>query len=137
MKNRYLKAGITAGIIALIFLVIFIKINAQETSQQAEQFKILTEMCIDIKYIKNNIMEIKGSNKDLAEEIDCLDTRVTRVEERQDTIKKDVISVTGRNNWFMGFVGSLLLIMLSMQVRGSNAHRKENGEKNNRINKMS
>jgi len=133
MKNQYRKAGIIAGIIALIFLVVFIKINAQETTQQAEQFKILTEMGIDIKYIKNNIMEIKEINKDLVKEIDCLDTRVTRVEERQDTIKKDIISVTEKNNWFMGFVGSLLLIMLSMQVKRRNAYREEdtNGKGDN------
>jgi len=131
MKNRYLKIAIIAGFIALLLIVLSIRVNAQTTKEQVEQLKLLTEICVDIKYIKTNIDEIKRNNLTATNQIIVLENRVTRVEERQITIKENLVDISIRNNWFLGLVGSILLLMLTMQIRRNNAHKKGNGEENN------
>lgn len=133
MKSQYLKIAIIAGFIALLLMVLFIRVNAQsaEEIRNKEQTKLLTEMCLDIKYIKNNIIEMKDNNKSLAIQVIAMNTRVTKVEERQIVIKKDIMEVSNRSNWYSGFVASILLLLLTMQIRRNNAHRKNNGKENN------
>ena len=124
--NRHLKVIIIVGIIAIILLLLFIKINAQEGE---EQLKILTEMKIDIKYIKSNINEIKEDNKIAKEQMRKLENRVTRTEERQLVIRNDLCEIAEKNNWVTGFIGSVLLLMLGLQLKRSYSHRKETNGK--------
>lgn len=119
------KVAIIAGIIILILFAAIGKINAQTNP---EQFKILTEMSVDIKYIKKNISEIREDNRGLKEDTVILGSRVTRVEERQINIKENIFQVTERNNWITGIIGSVLIIMLGLQLKRSYSHRKENGK---------
>ena len=119
--NRHLKIIMIAGIIAIILLLLFIKVNAQEGE---EQLKILTEMKVDIKYIKSNINEIKEDNKIAKEQMSKLENRVTRVEERQLVIRNDLCEIAEKNNWVTGFIGSVLLLMLTLQLKRSYSHRK-------------
>lgn len=131
MKYHHLKAtiitkvAIIAGIIIFILLAVMMKINAETNP---EQFKILTEMSVDIKYIKKNISEIREDNRGLKEDTVILGSRVTRVEERQINIKENIFQVTERNNWITGIIGSVLIIMLGLQLKRSYSHRKENGK---------
>ena len=126
MKQRYLKIIVITGIIAAILIFGLIKVNAQEN---LEQLKILTEMRVDIKYIKSNINEIKNNNKMAGEQVNTLKNRVTKVEERQTNIKKDLYEIAGRSNWVTGFIGSILLLMLGLQLKRSYSHRKNNNGK--------
>ena len=126
MKQRYLKIIVITGIIAAILIFGLIKVNAQEN---LEQLKILTEMRVDIKYIKSNINEIKNNNKMAGEQVNTLKNRVTKVEERQTNIKSDLYEIAGRNNWVTGFIGSILLLMLGLQLKRSYSHRKNNNGK--------
>ena len=126
MKQQYLKIIIITGIIVAILIFGLIKVNAQEN---LEQLKILTEMRVDIKYIKSNINEIKNNNKIAGEQVNTLKNRVTKVEERQTNIKSDLYEIAGRNNWVTGFIGSILLLMLGLQLKRSYSHRKNNNGK--------
>lgn len=125
MRFYPLKAGIIAGIIVILLFVALIKINAQENP---EQLRILTEMSVDIKYIKKNISDIKEDNRELKEDTVILGSRVTRVEERQINIKENIFQIAERNNWITGFIGSVLIIMLGLQLKRSYSHRKNNGK---------
>lgn len=128
MKSQYLKIGIIAGFIALLLMLLFIRINAQP---ETEQLKILIEIGTDIKYIQKDIKEIKEDNKDIKGELSNVGTRVTKVEERQIVIKEDITEVAERNNWVTGFIGSILILMLGLQLKRSYTHRKNDGNKNN------
>ena len=131
MKYHHLKAtvitkvAIIAGIIIWILLAAIAGINAQENQ---EQLKILTEISVDIKYIKKNISDIKEDNRELKENAVILGSRVTRVEERQINIKENIYGITERSNWVTGIIGSILVIMLGLQLKRSYSHRKENGK---------
>ena len=92
--------------------------------------EIITEMSVDIKYIKDNISEIKEDNQKLQSEIIRLGNKVAIVEERQTNIKANLCEITERNNWFIGLVGSLLIITLGMQIKRSSSYRKNNGKEN-------
>lgn len=98
------------------------------TQEDTEQFKILTEISVDIKYIKKNISEIRENNRELKEDTVILGSRVTRVEERQINIKENIYTVTERNNWITGIIGSVLILMLGLQLKRSFSHRKNNGK---------
>lgn len=124
MKSQYLKIAIFTGFIALLLMVLFIRVNAQA---ETEQLKILTEISIDIKYIKDDIQEIKIDNKDVKKELADVGTRVTKVEERQTVIKENINEVSEKNNWVTGLIGSILLLMLGLQLKRSYAHRKNDG----------
>lgn len=126
MKQQYLKIVIITGIIIAMLIFGLIRVNAQEN---LEQLKILTEMRVDIKYIKSNINEIKNDNKTAGEQVNTLKNRVTKVEERQTNIKNDLYEIAGRNNWVTGFIGSILLLMLGLQLKRSYSHRKNNDGK--------
>lgn len=123
--NRYLKKGITIGILIIILSMPLFLGNAQEGQ---DQLKLLTEISVDIKYIKKNISEIREDNQGLKEDTIILGSRVTRVEERQINIKENIFQVTERNNWITGIIGSVLIIMLGLQLKRSYSHRKENGK---------
>ena len=123
--NRLLKVTIITGIIAIILLILLVRINAQEGT---EQLKILTEMSVDIKYIKKNINEINNNNKIMREQIARLDNRITITEERQINIKKEICGVTEKNNWFSGLIGSILILILGLQLKRNYNHRKDDGK---------
>lgn len=125
MKYLPLKVTIIIGIIIIILATILIRVNAQENQ---EQLKILTEISVDIKYIKKNISDIKEDNRELKEDAVVLGSRVTRVEERQINIKENIYGITERSNWVTGIIGSILVIMLGLQLKRSYSHRKDNGK---------
>ena len=127
--NRHLKISIIAGVIAILLFTLLIEVNAQ--GGITEQLEILTEIRIDIKYIKNNINEIKNDNKSIKEHIEILEDRVTRTEERQISIKEEICNVTERNSWFSGLIGSVLILILGLQIKRNMNHRKNNGETDN------
>lgn len=131
MKRQYFKIIIIAVIAALLLIGLFIKVSAQD---ETEHLKILTEISTDIKYIKNDIQEIKMNNKEVKEGLVTVGTRVTKVEERQIVIKEDISEVSGRNNWVTGFIGSILILMLGLQLKRSYSHRKNNGSAVNKNN---
>lgn len=127
--NRYLKAGIITGIMAIILLIFLVRINAQpNTDQYNDLSKILTEISVNIKYIKSDINEIKQDNRGLGEDAIILGSRVTRVEERQVTMKENIYNVTERNNWVTGIIGSVLILMLGLQLKRNFSHRKNDGK---------
>ena len=103
-----------------------IKANAQEDH---EHLKLLTEISMDIKYIKNNIAEIKMDNRTIKDDAVGLGSRVTRVEERQITIKADIFDISERSNWITGIIGSVLILMLGLQLKRSYSHRKNDNGK--------
>ena len=119
--NRYLKRGIIIGILIIILSMIPFFSNAQEDH---DHLKLLTEMSMDIKYIKNNIAEIKKDNQIIKSDAIGLGSRVTRVEERQITIKENIYDISERNNWITGIIGSIMILMLGLQLKRSYAHRK-------------
>ena len=125
MKYHRLRMGLIIGFIIIIFTMASGEANAQEDT---EQFKILTEISVDIKYIKKNISEIRENNRELKEDTVVLGSRVTRVEERQINIKENIYTVTERNNWITGIIGSVLILMLGLQLKRSFSHRKNNGK---------
>lgn len=119
--NRYLKKGITIGILIIILSMTPIFSNAQD---DRDHLKLLTEISMDIKYIKNNIAEIKEDNQMIKSDAIGLGSRVTRVEERQITIKENVYDISERNNWITGIIGSIMILMLGLQLKRSYSHRK-------------
>lgn len=119
--NRYLKKGITIGILIIILGMTQIFSNAQE---DRDHLKLLTEMSVDIKYIKNSISEIKEDNQIIKSDAIGLGSRVTRVEERQITIKENIYDISERNNWITGIIGSIMILMLGLQLKRSYSHRK-------------
>ena len=119
--NRYLKKGIAIGILIIILSMIPFFSNAQE---DRDHLKLLTEMSMDIKYIKNNIAEIKKDNQIIKSDAIGLGSRVTRVEERQITIKENIYDISERNNWITGIIGSIMILMLGLQLKRSYSHRK-------------
>ena len=124
MKYHRLKMGLIMG-----FIIIFTMVSGEAKAQgDTEQFKILTEISVDIKYIKKNISEIRENNRELKEDTVVLGSRVTRVEERQINIKENIYTVTERNNWITGIIGSVLILMLGLQLKRSFSHRKNNGK---------
>jgi hypothetical protein len=125
MKQKYLKPLIITGFIIIILAIILIKVNAQDNS---EQFRILTEISMDIKYIKDDMSEIKQDSKETKGQITNLGMRITMVEGRQTGLKENIGSITERNNLFSGFAASILLLMLGLQIKRNFSHRNNNGK---------
>ena len=126
MRQRYLKPLVIAGFIIFLLAIVMVRATAQENS---EQFKILTEISMDIKYIKDDIGEIKQDSKETKGQITNLGTRITMVEGRQTNLKEDIGGITERNNWFSGLAGSILLLMLGLTIKRSYSYRNNNGKK--------
>ena len=124
MRQRYLKL-----IIGLILILSIFNTGEVKAQENPEQLKILTEMKVDIKYIKYNIIEIKTNNNKNNEKIGILENRMIKTEERQISIKEELCEIAQKNNWVSGFMGSLMLILLGLQLKRNVNHRKgENGK---------
>ena len=124
MRQRYLKL-----IIGLILILSIFNLGEVAAQENPEQLKILTEMKVDIKYIKYNIIEIKTNNNNNNEKIGILENRMIKTEERQISIKEELCEIAQKNNWVSGFMGSLMLILFGLQLKRNVNHRKgENGK---------
>jgi len=124
MRQRYLEI-----IIGLILILSIFNLGEVAAQENPEQLKILTEMKVDIKYIKYNIIEIKTNNNNNNEKIGILENRMIKTEERQISIKEELFGIAQKNNWVTGFMGSLMLLLLGLQLKRNAKHRKdENGK---------
>ncbi len=70
--------------------------------------KLLTELRVDIKYIKSGIEELKKTSKDLGDELLLLDKRVTEVEHQADKLEDSMHRITTLNTWFFGIFGTMV-----------------------------
>ena len=134
MKNLFRKTIIIAFIV--LFMLPGIAIAKEETPEEISRKnnEILTEICIDVKYIKENIGTIKADIKELQSETSSQDKRITLQEERNIYISQSIDRVDKRDGWLLTIIGSFMAAILIMQVKGNWSSRKEdedNGKENN------
>lgn len=134
MKNLFRKTIIIAFIV--LFMLPGIAIAKEETPEEISRKnnEILTEICIDVKYIKENIGTIKADIKELQSETSSQDKRITLQEERNIYMSQSIDRVDKRDGWLLTIIGSFMAAILIMQVKGNWSSRKEdedNGKENN------
>ncbi len=128
--RTYLKWLLIIGFVAVGLLFFLNKGNCQEISHD----KLLTEMSVDIRYIRKSIGEMRDDYKIMTSRIAELDTRVTRVEDKTSVIEKTLYNIAERNNWYLGLFGILVGGMLLFQYKRSYAFRNNNGKNINKTN---
>jgi len=132
MKNLYRKAILIT--IIVIFLLPGIIAGAEEQDVSSKNNEILTEIRVDVKYIKENIQSNREDIKELKRGFSLLDKRITLQEERNIYITDCIDRVDKRDGWLLGIIGTLMTAVLIMQIKRSRSHRKEdeeNGELDN------
>ena len=108
----------------LVFVVIVVAVicwSRVGCGQEASYEQVLTEIRIDIKYIKAGIEELKAGDKLLREEVSNLDKRVTTVEHKTDRLEDVICEVSQTNRWAFGIVAVLIssVILFDFQKRKS------------------
>jgi hypothetical protein len=116
-------------IVVFLFILAFGFIS--QAQEQINSEKLLTEIAVDVKYIKQSIQEIKSTNLKLAENLKELENRVTRVEEKTFVLDEKLCAVGERDLWLLGLVGSFLIVTLGLQYKRSVTFR-HNDESNSR-----
>lgn len=122
---KVLKWLIVIGFVLLVWLFI---INESHCQTLTAQEKILTEISVDIKYIKDSIADIRHDGRELKLNVQELDRRVLKVESKTDSFEGMLCDITERNNWFMGIIGAMLIAVLGLQYKRSNTFRNGNGK---------
>lgn len=87
--------------------------------------KLLTEISIDVKYIKTNIEKINEDFKDVQKQINSLDKRVSEVENKTINLESIICNLETINKWFLGILATLITGLILYQYRVTN-----NGKKN-------
>ncbi len=121
MKN-YLKIIILIGVI-LAGICFFVSVG---NCQITETEKILTEIRVDIKYIKNNIEEMKNDFKDVKQDFVGLEKRVSNVEYKTEKLESIVYNVENINKWFLGILATIIGGLVLFQYKRANNLRKNN-----------
>jgi len=128
--RTYLKIIILIGI---IFAGIYFIIQTG-SCQQSEAEKILTEIRIDVRYIKNNIEEMKNDFKEIKSDFTGLERRVTSVEYRTDNLETIICNIEDTNKWFLGILAMIIGGLVLYQYKIASQFRSENGEYHNKDN---
>jgi len=131
MKNRYRKVIFIVAI-AIYILTGFIQGLAQD-NLSAKNNEILTEIRVDVKYIKENIQYNRNDIKELKTGLVVLDKRVTLQEERNIYMTECINRVDKRDGWLLTIIGTFMAAMLILQIKRFKTHRREdnNGEEDN------
>jgi peptidoglycan hydrolase CwlO-like protein len=117
----FLKWLLIIGFILIVLAYFSGDGQCQENSNE----KILTEISVDVKYIKQNIGELKDNFKDIQEEIKGLEHRVTNVENKTANLESIVCSIESINKWFLGILATIIGGLILYQYRRANNFRKD------------
>lgn len=127
MLRNFLKWILIIGIMLLMWVYFSNDSQCQDLSKQE---KLLTEISIDIKYIKTNIEDMRQESKEIKQEVRDLDKRVGTIENKTNSFENTLCEITERNNFFMGIIGAMLIAVLGLQYKRTNTFRNGNGKSN-------
>ena len=120
MLKNFLRLMLLMVAILLLFSVM--KGYCQSLSTQE---KLLTEISIDVKYIKTNIEELKTDFKSIQSELTNLDKRVTNVENRTSNLETVICNIESINKWFLGILATIIGGLILYQYRRASNYRKD------------
>jgi len=120
MLKNFLRLMLLMVAILLLFSVM--KGYCQSLSTQE---KLLTEISIDVKYIKTNIEELKTDFKSIQSELTNLDKRVTNVENRTSNLETVICNIESINKWFLGILAAIIGGLVLYQYRRASNYRKD------------
>ena len=120
MLKNFLRLMLLMVAILLLFSVM--KGYCQSLSTQE---KLLTEISIDVKYIKTNIEELKTDFKSIQSELTNLDKRVTNVENRTTNLENIICNIEQINKWFLGILATIIGGLILYQYKRAGNFRKD------------
>ncbi len=133
--NRFYRIGFVVVIVFIFLAGQALGVGAQiDESFSSRNNGLLTEIRIDVKYIKENIQNNRDGIKELKTGFVLLDKRITLQEDRNIYMAQCIDRVDNRDGWLLSIIGTFMAAMLALQYKRSRAHRKEdeeNGEKDN------
>lgn len=115
--RKLFKWILIIGFIFLVWLYFFGNGNCQVPSNQE---KLLTEISIDVKYIKANIEELKTDSKSMQTDFNILERRVTNVEHKATNLENIICNIENINKWFLGILATIIGGLVLFQVRRAN-----------------
>ena len=121
--SKYFKWILIIGFVLLVWLWVFGDGICQSLSTQE---KILTEIAVDIRYIKESLAEIRIDNRETKLTVLELERRVGSLEHKTTSFEQMICEITERNNWFMGIIGAMLITVLGLQYKRSYMFREGN-----------
>ena len=113
-------------IVAILLLFSVMKGNCQSMSTQE---RLLTEISVDVKYIKTNIEELKIDFKGIQAELTKLDKRVTNVESRTTNLENVICNLENINKWFLSILAAIIGGLVLFQYKRASNFKGNNGKK--------
>ena len=121
MLKNFLKWVIIIGFILAAWIYFTGSGNCQELS---EQEKLLTEISVDVKYIKSSIEELKIDFKSIQSDLNLLEKRVTNVENKTTNLENVICNIESINKWFLGILATIVGGLVLYQYRRASTFRK-------------
>ncbi|MCC7574796.1 hemolysin XhlA family protein [Candidatus Woesearchaeota archaeon] len=122
MLRNFLKWVIIIGFILATWVYFTGSGNCQELS---EQEKLLTEISVDVKYIKSSIGELKIDFKSIQSDLNLLEKRVTTVENKTTNLENVICNIEQINKWFLGILATIIGGLILYQYKRAGNFRKD------------
>ncbi len=125
MRN-FLKWVLIIGFIFVAWVYFTGSGNCQELS---EQEKLLTEISVDVKYIKSSIGELKIDFKSIQSDLTKLEHRVTNVEHQANNLENIICNIENINKWFLSILAAIIGGLVLFQYKRASNFKGNNGKK--------
>jgi len=122
MLKIFLKWILIIGFVFVALLYFFGDSFCQELS---EQEKLLTEISVDVKYIKSSIGELKIDFKSIQSDLILLERRVTNVENKATNLENVICNIEQINKWFLGILAAIIGGLILYQYKRAGNFRKD------------
>lgn len=127
---------LVGAVLLITLLILLFFVQESHCQEMTSQEKILTEISIDVKYIKANINELKTDFKSIQADLKALDDKVqsqllvidkrmTTVEGRTDNLERVICNIEKINTYFLGILAAIIGGLVLYQYKRASNFRKD------------
>ena len=106
-------------------LIVWAYFSVDGQCQENLNGKILTEISVDVKYIKSSIGELKIDFKSIQSDLNLLEKRVTTVENKTTNLENVICNIEQINKWFLGILATIIGGLILYQYKRAGNFRKD------------
>lgn len=110
-------------------LIVWAYFSVDGQCQENLNGKILTEISVDVKYIKANIEELKIDFKSIQSDLTALEHRVTNVEHQANNLENIICNIENINKWFLSILAAIIGGLVLFQYKRASNFKGNNGKK--------